>query len=125
IIPSATAQSNAIEYVKETTQTNNAGPQYSPSPNSMTDGAKKRKSDLRYTLMSTTVKTIADYMKASRQILQDAGQLQGEINNRLLYFLALEEEKEILLGDGTANTLNGIMPQATVYNAGYNQTGDT
>jgi HK97 family phage major capsid protein len=125
IIPTAPTGSNAIEYVKETTQTNNAGPQYSPAPNSMTDGAKKNKSDLAYTLYSTSVKTIAHYMKASRQIIDDVAQLQAEINNRLLYFLALEEEEELLLGDGTANSLTGIIPQATAYNTGLNESGDT
>jgi len=125
IIPTARTGSNAIEYVKETTQTNNAGPQYSPAPNSMTDGARKNKSDLRYTLYSTTVKTIAHYMKASKQILDDVARLQDEINNRLMYHLALEEEEELLLGDGTANTLTGIVPQATDYNTALNVTGDT
>jgi HK97 family phage major capsid protein len=64
-------------------------------------------------------------MKASRQILDDVPQLQSEINNRLLYFLALEEEREILLGDGTAGELLGIIPQSTAYDTGYNVSGDT
>jgi HK97 family phage major capsid protein len=119
--------SNAVEYVKESTQTNNAGPQWSPiSPASgVQDGALKNKSDLTYTLVTTPVRLIATYMKASRQILDDVPQLQSEINNRLLYFLALEEELEILTGDGTAGQLLGIIPQATAYDTGLDVAGDS
>lgn len=121
--------SNAVEYVKESTQTNNAGPQWSPiatsPPTGVQDGALKNKSDLSYTLVTTPVRLIATYMKASRQILDDVPQLQSEINNRLLYFLALEEELEILTGDGTGGQLLGIIPQATAYDAGLDVAGDS
>lgn len=126
LLPVGRTSSNNIEYVRENSFTNNAGPQFSPaSPANFFDGAKKNKSDLSWTLINTPVRTIAHYMKASRQILDDAPMLQSEINNRLLYGLALEEEEELLLGDGTNGNLLGLIPQATAYNTGLNVTGDT
>jgi HK97 family phage major capsid protein len=118
--------SNSVEYVKELAHTNAAAPQYSPgsSPASY-DGALKAKSNITYTLANSPVRTIAHYMKASRQILDDVPQLQSEINNRLLYFLALEEEREILLGDGTEGELLGIIPQATAYDTDLDVANDT
>lgn len=126
ILAGGRTSSNMVEYVKEGTHTNNAGPQYSPaSPSNVFDGAKKNKSDLAYTLATAPVRTIAHYMKASKQILDDVPQLQSVINNRLLYFLALEEEEEILKGDGTAGQLLGIIPQATAYDTSLNVSGDS
>lgn len=118
--------SNAIEYVKESGFTNNAGPQYSPNTSpAWQDGALKNKSELTYTLSTAPVRTLAHYMKASRQILDDVPALQSEINNRLLYGLALEEEREILTGDGLQGRLLGLLPQAADYDTTLNVAGDT
>ncbi|WP_312056838.1 phage major capsid protein [Acinetobacter courvalinii] len=98
---------NALEYVRETGFTNSAG--------MVAEGAKKPESDLKFDLVSTTAKVIAHYMKASRQILDDASQLQSYIDGRLRYGLAFKEEQQILNGDGTGQNLLGIIPQATAY----------
>ncbi|WP_151742890.1 MULTISPECIES: phage major capsid protein [unclassified Acinetobacter] len=98
---------NALEYVKETGFTNNAG--------MVPEGGLKPQSDLKFDLVSTTAKVIAHHMKASRQILDDASQLQSYIDGRLRYGLAFKEEQQILNGDGTGQNLLGIIPQATAY----------
>jgi HK97 family phage major capsid protein len=127
LLPVGRTSNNSIEYVKEGTFTNNAGPQFSPltSPSVMYDGALKRKSNITWTLVNTPVRTVAHYMKASRQILDDIPMLQSEINNRLLYGLAIEEEEQILLGDGANGNMLGIVPQAADYDNAYNAGGDT
>lgn len=98
---------NALEFVQETGFTNSAAP--------VAEGAKKPESDLKFDLKTTTAKVIAHYMKASRQILDDASQLQSYIDGRLRYGLAFKEEQQILNGDGTGQNLLGIIPQATGY----------
>lgn len=98
---------NALEYVKETGFTNNAG--------MVAEAVLKPQSDIQFDLVSTTAKVIAHYMKASRQILDDASQLQSYIDGRLRYGLAFKEEQQILNGDGTGQNLLGIIPQATDY----------
>ncbi len=106
---------NALEYVKETGFTNNAG--------MVAEGAKKPESSLKYDLVSTTAKVIAHYMKASRQILSDASQLASLIDGRLRYGLAFKEEQQLLNGDGTGQNLLGIIPQATAFVAPFDPAG--
>lgn len=102
---------NALEYVKETGFTNNAG--------MVAEGAKKPESSLKYDLVSTTAKVIAHFVKASRQILDDASQLASIIDGRLRYGLAFKEEQQLLSGDGTGQNLLGILPQATAFSAPF------
>ena len=71
-----TTDSNAITYVREKLFTNNAAAQAS-------EGAKKAQSDLQFEEITTGVKTLAHFVKASRQILDDAAMLQSYINGRL------------------------------------------
>ncbi len=55
------------------------------------------------------MRTIAHYEVAHRNVLADEPQLQATINNELLYGLRLEEDRQILLGDGTGENLLGIL----------------
>lgn len=98
---------NALEFVQETGFTNAAA--------MVAEGALKPQSDIKFDLKSTNAKVIAHFMKASRQILDDASQLQSYIDGRLRYGLAFKEENQILNGDGTGQNLLGIIPQATPY----------
>ena len=105
-----TTSSNALEYPREKLFTNSAAPQTE-------ELAMKAQSDITFEMVSTTVKTIAHFMYASKQIMDDAPQLASYINGRLIYGLKLAEEQQILLGDGTGQNLLGLMPQATAYDA--------
>ncbi len=98
---------NSLEYVQETGFTNAA--------DMVEEGALKPQSDIKFDLKQTAAKVIAHHMKASRQILDDASQLQSYIDGRLRYGLAFKEEQQILNGDGTGQNLLGIIPQATAY----------
>jgi len=106
---------NALEYVKETGFTNNAG--------MVAEGTKKPESSIKFDLVATTAKVIAHYMKASRQILSDASQLASFIDGRLRYGLAFKEEQQLLNGDGTGQNLLGIIPQATAFAAPFDPAG--
>ena len=98
---------NALQYVRETGFTNNAA--------TVAELAKKPESDIKFNMVDTSAKVIAHYMKASRQILDDASQLRSYIDGRLRYGLKLVEERQLLNGDGTGQNLHGIIPQASVY----------
>ncbi|WP_304620520.1 phage major capsid protein [Paracoccus sediminilitoris] len=97
----------ALEYIRETGFSNNAAP--------VAEGAKKPGSDVKMDLVSTSARVIAHWMKVSKQALSDVSQLRSHIDNRLLYGLALVEERQILHGDGTGQNLHGIVPQASGY----------
>lgn len=98
---------NALQYVRQKGFTNNAG--------MVAEGARKPQSDIQLELVDTTAKVIAHFMKASRQVLDDAPMLQSMINSHLLYGLGFREEAQILYGDGTGQNLLGIIPQASDY----------
>jgi HK97 family phage major capsid protein len=106
ILPGSTT-SSAIEYVRQTALTNNAAV--------VAETAAKPESNLTFDLITTAVVTIAHWIKASKQILADAPQLQTFINGQLEYGLKLKEEAQLLLGSGSGGNLNGIYTQATAY----------
>jgi HK97 family phage major capsid protein len=110
ITPGQTS-SNAIQYVKETGFTNNA------ATVSETSGATKPQSEIKFDLMTAAVTTIAHWVLATRQILDDVPQLMSYIDGRLRYGLAYVEDNQILNGSGTGTDLNGIYTQATAYSA--------
>jgi HK97 family phage major capsid protein len=110
ITPGQTS-SNAIEYPVETSFQNSAAV--------VAEGIKKAQSDVAFDLRSTPVRTIAHFMKASRQIMDDAPMLQTYIDGRLRYGLGFVEEAELLYGDGTGQHLFGIIPQASTYAAPF------
>jgi HK97 family phage major capsid protein len=108
--------SNIIFYPIENVFTDMAGPQAGGSPVLGGENLLKNESNLTFTFGQAPVVTIAHFILASRQVLEDAPMLQSYIDGRLAYALALEEERELLNGDGTAGTIDGLMNQATLYN---------
>lgn len=123
LIPQATTDQNLIEFAEELTFTNNARPQGDTSPVGHGEGEQKAESAMTFQLSNAPVVTIAHWIPASRQILADAKFLQGHISGRLLYGLKLEEEEELLTGDGGAGKLRGLNVAATAFNGGAtNQT---
>lgn len=100
ILPSGTTTSNALEYVRELTATNNAA--------EVNEGVTKPQSDLTFELVNTPVKTIATWIKASKQILDDAPALQNYIDTRLRYFVEYRIDGQLLNGNGTNPNLSGL-----------------
>lgn len=117
LIAPGETESNSVEYVKETGYTNNAEP--------VAEGAAKPYSEITFSLVSAGVRTIAHLFKASRQILDDAKQLQSYINARARYGLMLKEETQLLYGNNTGANLHGIIPQASAYVKPTGATVDT
>ena len=103
--------STSVQYVKETGFTNAA------ATVSETTGALKAQSDIKFDIATSSVTTIAHWVLATRQILDDAPMLQSYIDGRLRYGLALVEENQLLNGGGTGTDLNGIYTQATAFTA--------
>lgn len=119
LFPQVPTSSNLIEYTRETSYTNNAGPQYdSSSPTPHAEGAVKNESGMTFDLVTSPVITIAHWIPASRQVLADAPLLERYLDSRLIYGLKLEEEDELLNADGTAGQLNGLINQATGFTGG-------
>ena len=105
------ATSNSIIYVQETAFTNAA------ASVSETSGVTKPQSDLQLNIQTSNVTTIAHWVQATRQILDDVPQLQSYIDGRLSYGLKYIEDNQLLNGAGTGTDLNGIYTQATASTA--------
>ncbi len=114
ILPASTTTSNLIEFVRENTFTNSAGPQIGGSPEAY-ENVTKPESGITFTLVSEPVVTIAHFIPASKQVLEDSVSLQSFINGRLMYGLKLFEETQLVTGSGSNHELNGFHTQATAY----------
>tara|TARA_R100000655_G_scaffold87091_1_gene127231 strand:+ start:1802 stop:2974 length:1173 start_codon:yes stop_codon:yes gene_type:complete len=117
LIPTVPVNSNLVEWVQTNVRTNSA--------DVVSEGGTKPKSDLTYDRKETPVRKIAHYFKTSMEVLQDFARLRAEIDNEGFEMLRQEEEDQLLLGDGTGINLNGMVPQATAFNPGVVQSGDT
>ncbi|KTB62626.1 phage major capsid protein [Pseudomonas aylmerensis] len=104
-------------YFREKLHTRGAAP--------VAEGGTKPTSDVTFEPVTDRVKKIAVWMPVTEEALADVPQMQGYIQELLRYDLKLEEENQILKGDGTGENLNGLMTQATVYDAALNKAGDT
>ena len=96
----------SIEYVRETGFTNNAAP-VSENPS---DG--KPESQITLGLDHAPIATIAHWIHASKQVLDDVNMLRAHIDGRLMYGLKLKEEAQLLKGSGSGLNINGIFTQA-------------
>ena len=109
--------SNAVEYIRETGFTNAA--------DFVTEGQLKPQSDLTFSIETAAVRTIAHWVKATRQILSDVPMLRSYIEGRLRFGLRHKEEDALLNGTGTGQQIEGIKTVADAYDTGRNVTGDT
>jgi HK97 family phage major capsid protein len=122
VLPVGRTASNLVEFTKENVFTNNANPQYaSPARENVT----KPESGITFTLASAPVVTLAHFIPVSRQVLDDAPQLQSYVNSRLTFGLKLEEEDQLLNGSGASGNLSGILTSGNF--VAYNRavSGDT
>ena len=117
IVASGTTESNLIEYVQQTARQLNAAP--------VAEGNLKPQSDGTFALVTAPVRTIAHWMNASRQVLDDLSLLRSFIDGEIEYGVNLAEENQLLNGDGTGQNLLGIIPQANAFSAAFSITGET
>lgn len=89
------------------------------------EGVTKPQSDATFAQLQSPVQTIAHWIKASRQAMDDAPSLASTIDSELTFGVQLAEEAQLLSGDGTGTNLLGIIPQATAYSAAFSVTGET
>lgn len=108
--------SNAVEYVTITSTTRAATP--------VAEGAVKPEATMAVDTATQPVRTLAVHMPVTEQQLQDIPQVEGMVENELLYDLGKLEEEQVVFGDGTGQNLLGIMNTAGV-NAARTVAGDT
>ncbi|KNC16731.1 phage major capsid protein [Pseudomonas sp. RIT-PI-a] len=117
LIPTTPVDGQSYSYFLEKLHTRGAG--------MVAEGAAKPSSDVTFEQKTDNVRKIAVWMPVTDEALDDIPQLYSYIQELLRYDLKLKEEGQILKGDGQGNNLNGIMTQASAFNAALGQAGDT
>lgn len=114
-LPSGTTTSNMVEYAQEASYTNSAA--------ETSEGEAKPESVLTFTLVDAPVRTIATFLRASRQILSDASALASYIDARLRHGVLQRLETQVISGNGVTPNLAGMLKSGnfTAYTA---VTGD-
>jgi HK97 family phage major capsid protein len=123
LFPVATTSANLIDFFRVIGFAENNGNGNAQAvadravENSVAVFGPKPKSSLQFDTAQAPVRTIAHWEAAHRNVISDVPQLQSIINNELLYGLALEEDDQLLNGDGTGNNLLGLLntPGVQVY----------
>lgn len=108
LVTNGTTNADAIEFPIEGTPTNNAAPVAEATATSGSSGAKPE-SALALSKGTTTVKTIAHWVPATRRALADAGMLRMYIDTFLRYGLDEELEDQMLTGSGSGENFTGIL----------------
>ena len=98
-IMQGSASSNSIEYSKESSWVNGAA--------SQVEGNAKAESTLTFAEVSAPVRTIAHFLRVSKQALSDSTFLASYIEARLRHGVNNKVESQIINGDGTGVNLSG------------------
>lgn len=110
VLSSRPTTMQVIDYVKVNAAMAIGSPQ--------TEASDKGENAVTFTTASEKVQTIATWIPATRQILDDFAELAGFLNATLPYYVDLDEEIELLSGSGSGVHLHGMITQATSFNTG-------
>jgi HK97 family phage major capsid protein len=79
------------------------------------EASLKPENQLQFVSVSEKIRTIATWVPASKQILDDMSELANFLNTSIRYYVDLAEEYQLLGGDGTGENLHGLIPQASMF----------
>ena len=82
-------------------------------------GGLKPEGSWAFERVSTSVKTIAEWVPVTKRALADAAQLEDLIRDELSKDIAEAEEAQILTGDGVGENLTGILSTSGIQSQGF------
>ena len=108
LFPTRTTTAAVIEYFRMTGFVNNAAAvsERSGTPANFT---AKPQSSFTFVGEQAPVRTLAHWEAAHRNVLADEPQLRSIIDSELMYGLRLQEDSQILNGNGTGENLTGVL----------------
>ncbi|WP_269939018.1 phage major capsid protein [Arthrobacter sp. HY1533] len=101
LFPAGTTTTPLIRYLVETAVTNAAA--------TVAEGNLKPESALSFGKVDEVLHKIATFLPISDEMLEDWAQARSYIDARLLLFVKLAEEAQLLNGDGTGSNLVGLL----------------
>lgn len=111
LFTSVPTSSNAIEFTKEASFTNNAA--------EAAEGTAKAESSLTWSLVNMPISTVAHWIKISRQLASDNKALAAYVNLRMVYGVDRKVETQLATGNGTAPNISGFMNTGNYTAHGY------
>jgi hypothetical protein len=103
---------DVIEFVKQVSQNKASGDMTVKQSNAANDAAGLKKQSAFGTQVETAhAEIIATWFAATRKSLEQGQGLRSFIDNQGTYFLKLEEEDQLVNGDGTRPNLSGLLDQ--------------
>jgi HK97 family phage major capsid protein len=101
LIPQTTTAQSAVRYMEETTFTNNAA--------EIAEGGTYPESVFALTEQSVLVRKISVFLPVTDEQLEDETQVMGYLNNRLAFQVRQRLDSQLLVGNGTAPNLRGLL----------------
>lgn len=98
--PHIQVSGNSVEYLKATTETNASA--------FVAESAQKPESAFAFGVATASIRTLAAWVKISRQLADDAPAVSSYITNRMAYHLRAAVEKQLVSGNGMGQNLSGI-----------------
>lgn len=117
LMAQGTTTSNTIRYVTETITSTGAA--------SVAEGGSKPEAALSFASVDEPVRKIAVLLPITDEALEDETFLRAYLNARLILFVQMEEDRQLLLGSGTAPELRGIMNRSGINTATSYSIGGT
>ena len=109
LLPTIPTAASSVSFARELGYTNAAAV--------VAEGTAKPESDLTFELINKPIATIAHWVRASKQVLDDLPMLLRFIDAELRYGLARVEEAQLLNGSGSGGNLHGLFIAATAFAA--------
>lgn len=101
VITTIPTSSNAVEIIRQTSITNAAA--------FTAEKSAKPQSNMAFDRQTIAIKTLANWIPVTRQLIEDAPRLRTMVDTQLLYNLELVLETQIISGDGTGENLTGLL----------------
>lgn len=107
LISVRTTQSDVVEFVRQVARTNAAATVAEATATGGSSGVKPE-GGMTFERVTAPVRTIAEWVAATKRALADAGQIRGIIDDELRGDLDEELEDQILTGGGTGEDFEGL-----------------
>lgn len=96
-----TTASNSVTFMREKSIDNQAA--------AVAEGAVKPQSAITFEAANEPVRKIATWLEVTEEIIEDVDGLAAYLNTRLRHFVLLEEEEQLLTGNGVAPNFAGVL----------------
>lgn len=106
LIPQTTTTQAGVTYMEETTFTNNAA--------EVAEGGTYPESALGLTERTSMVRKVGTWLPVTDETLEDVPRAEQYINNRLPFMVRQRLDSQVLVGNGTAPNLRGVLNVAGI-----------